>query len=155
MKALVIVLAAAAFFASCTLSPKQTTTQDTLNAKASLKSDSIPGPACYLLLEGTANQDSTRLRLQFSGSDVTGELNWIPAEKDSRTGKITGTRTGNSVKGTWTFMQEGMQDTLSVEFQLAGKILYQRAYKTDPATGRQQLRENGPLDKQFSRIACP
>lgn len=63
-------------------------------------------------------RDSVILNLELTGEVVSGNFNWIPAEKDSRRGTIQATRTGDQVKGNYAFTQEGVQDTLRIEIQL-------------------------------------
>lgn len=63
-------------------------------------------------------RDSIILNLELTGEVVTGNLNWIPAEKDSRRGVIQATKTGDEVKGNYAFTQEGVQDTVFIEIQL-------------------------------------
>jgi hypothetical protein len=114
------------------------------------KQDLSAWDACYLHLEG---RDSTTLKLRMRGS-VEGEFNWIPAEKDARRGTIVARISGDMIKGTWTFMQEGMKDSLPVEFRLKGTRLYQQQYKANPSTGRQYLDAASPFDIVFEKVGC-
>lgn len=65
-------------------------------------------------------RDSIILDLELKGEEVTGSFDWIPAEKDSRRGLIQATKKGDQVQGHYAFMQEGIQDTISIEIQLKG-----------------------------------
>ncbi|RZL99006.1 MAG: hypothetical protein EOO88_60045 [Pedobacter sp.] len=91
---------------------------------------------CFVLTEGTAGQDTTAVHLVIAGDKVTGELKWLPKEKDSRKGTLTGTVNGNEVKAVWSFMQEGVKDSINVAFKLSAQELAQKPLKAG-ADGRQ------------------
>ncbi len=93
---------------------------------------------CFFHTDGTQAQDTTNVSLLINGNKVSGEMNWLPKEKDSRKGTLTGTLTGNDIKALWSFGQEGSTDTMSVEFELRGNALAQKPYKYDEKTGVQQ-----------------
>lgn len=93
---------------------------------------------CFVRTEGAKNQDSTTVNLVMRGSSVTGEMMWLPAEKDRRKGVLSGTRKDDLITAVWTFKQEGMTDTIGVEFQLKKDQLLQRPLITNTKTGRQQ-----------------
>ena len=65
-------------------------------------------------------RDSIILNIEVTGEVVTGNFDWIPAEKDSRRGFIQGTKTGDEINGNYAYTQEGVQDTVSVKIQLEG-----------------------------------
>lgn len=54
--------------------------------------------------------DIEELTLNISGNEVTGEYNWLPAEKDQRKGKLKGTVIGKTISAKYVFMQEGIED---------------------------------------------
>lgn len=93
---------------------------------------------CFVRTEGMKSQDSTTINLVMKGSNVTGEMIWTPYEKDSRKGILSGTRKDDMITAVWTFKQEGMTDTIGVEFKLAKDQLSQKPLITNPKTGRQQ-----------------
>lgn len=93
---------------------------------------------CFYTTEGTAAQDTTKVKLHVNGNKVTGDMNWLPKEKDGRRGTLTGNLNGNVIKALWSYGQEGGTDTLSVEFQLRGNELAQKPYKYDAKTGKEQ-----------------
>ncbi|RYZ97382.1 MAG: hypothetical protein EOP47_21795 [Sphingobacteriaceae bacterium] len=112
------------------------------------------GHACFLHTDGTANQDSTIVYLMVSGSKVTGEMKWLPKEKDSRNGTLEGTQEGNTIKAVWSFMQEGMTDTMAVEFDYSGDKLSQKPFIVNQATGRQQTDTNASHSIAFNKVDC-
>src|ERR1044071_1377826 len=67
---------------------------------------------CYLLVEGTTKQDTKSLRLVVNGDDVTGQLMYLPHQKDGRFGRIIGSRDGDIIYGTWYYEQEGIRDSV-------------------------------------------
>src|SRR5687767_12837438 len=67
---------------------------------------------CFEKLEGANKKDSTIIRLQIDGNQVSGIYWWLPHQKDSRVGDIRGTIHENEISGKWIYMQEGMIDTI-------------------------------------------
>ena len=109
---------------------------------------------CFRRLEGTANQDTSYAQIVINNDKVTGILATIPFEKDSRIGTLLGTRENDMIKGVWVYMQEGMQDTLDVEFKLDADRLVQKSFSVDPKTGRQFLDDKGSFSIEFNKIDC-
>ncbi|NCD69667.1 hypothetical protein [Mucilaginibacter agri] len=93
---------------------------------------------CFLRTEGKNNKDSTSIELVIKGSEVTGQMNWLPYQKDSRKGTLKGTKTGDIIAAQWSFMQEGMQDTLNLKFKLQDTLLMQKPLKLNTKTGREE-----------------
>jgi hypothetical protein len=123
-----------------------------------VSADTIPvtqaDTVCFQRLEGSAKQDISAVRLIILNNEVTGEFMYIPFEKDSRIGTIKGSRNGDIVKGMWTYMQEGIQDSLPVEFKFSGDSLLQKNYSFDSSTGRQFLRDTARFSKAHQKIDC-
>lgn len=94
---------------------------------------------CFVHTDGTSAQDTTAVHLVINADKVSGDMNWIPKEKDSRKGTLLGTLNGNVIKAIWTFSQEGMKDTMAVEFKLSAQQLAQKPFAVNTANGRQQL----------------
>ncbi len=92
---------------------------------------------CFLRTEGTSNQDTTAVHLIINASKLSGEMQWLPKEKDARKGTLSGTISGNDIKAVWTFMQEGAKDTMAVAFQLSQQQLGQKPFKVTN-DGRQE-----------------
>lgn len=98
----------------------------------------VASSLCFLLTEGKSNQDTTSIELVIKGNKVSGQMNWLPYQKDSRKGKLAGVIAGDTIKATWTFMQEGMPDTLGLKFKLNNNQLMQKPLKLNTKTGRDQ-----------------
>lgn len=129
--------------ASCTGNSGNKDGDTTLNKSDTTMANAPDAPAvnmeyCFYATEGTAAQDTTKVNLHINGDKVTGDMNWLPKEKDARKGTLMGNLTGNVIKALWSYGQEGGTDTLSVEFQLRGNQLAQKPYKYDAKTGKQQ-----------------
>ncbi|RZA03969.1 MAG: hypothetical protein EOP47_00965 [Sphingobacteriaceae bacterium] len=97
-----------------------------------------PHALCFLRTEGTKNRDTTSIELVIKGDTVTGLMNWMPYEKDSRKGKLNGTIKNDTINALWSFMQEGMTDTISLKFTVLNNQLMQKPLKLNTTTGRQQ-----------------
>ncbi|WP_158827146.1 hypothetical protein [Mucilaginibacter lacusdianchii] len=118
------------------------TKTDTITTERDIPSALVNGTEHFLHTEGTNHQDSTTVTLNLKGGTVTGQINWMPHEKDSRKGKLAGTRSGDMIDAVWTFMQEGMTDTLKLKFELKNNQLLQKPLKLNTQTGREQTDES-------------
>ncbi|MEJ7693012.1 hypothetical protein [Daejeonella sp.] len=158
MKRLIILFAATLSFAACTSQPDRATAiTDTTVAVNTSVDDShaaVGQKMCFQKLAGTSNQDTTSLKLVMAGDKVTGDFGHYPKEKDQRVGKINATRDGELIKGIWVYMQEGMNDTLQVEFKLSGNKLIQKNYTVNPKTGREVFSEASVFNIKFDKIDC-
>jgi len=107
-------------------------------AKSVMKSPAQDMDYCFVRTEGTSNQDTTAVHLLLKGGKVTGEMKWLPKEKDSRKGTLNGTIKGDEIKAVWSFMQEGMKDSIDVAFKLSAQELAQKPMKVNTTDGRQE-----------------
>lgn len=149
--------AATLSIAACTSTPDKTTDIADTTAADSISVDNENAAAqtlCFQKLDGTSDQDTTLIKLVLDGDKVTGDLEHYPNEKDRRAGKINATRDGGLIKGTWIYMQEGVNDTLQVEFKLSGDKLVQKNYTVDPKTGREVFSEGSVFNLEFDKINC-
>lgn len=79
------------------------------------------GKSCYL---GVVGKDSVKLEIDRSGTNFNGFLSYKRFESDSSLGEINGTISGDTLKGTFNFLSEGMI-SVSDKYFLAkdGKLL--------------------------------
>jgi hypothetical protein len=127
-----------------------TTQTDTIAAVRDVPSAPVNGTQRFVHTEGTNQQDSTTVTLNLQSGTVTGQMNWMPHEKDSRKGTLKGTRNGDMVDATWTFMQEGMTDTLHLKFKFQNDKLLQKPLKLNAKTGREQTDESADYTVPYS-----
>lgn len=140
MKTLIIQAVIGLSIAGCTSAEKDSKDADTVISGDTLATE-IKGDAtsmCFLRTDGTKSQDTTSIELVVKDNKVTGQMYWHPFEKDSRKGALSGTIKGDTVNAVWTFMQEGMQDTLALQFLVKGDDLAQKPLKVNTQTGREQ-----------------
>ena len=142
MKYLALGCIATLFLAACTSSTKTTEVTDTVSNRDTVVKDGKDTAdvyaVCFLHTQG---KDSTSVELLVKDNKVTGHLNWMPYEKDSRKGILEGTIKNDTIRATWSFMQEGMKDTIGVNFLLKGETLAQKPLKFNSKTGREQTDE--------------
>jgi len=103
---------------------------------------SVASSLCFLRTEGKSSQDSTSVELVIKDNKISGQMNWMPDQKDSRKGTLEGTIKGDSINAVWSFMQEGMKDTLSLKFKLSNNELSQKPLKLNVTSGRDQTDES-------------
>ncbi|MFI2741828.1 hypothetical protein ACG2LH_03730 [Zhouia sp. PK063] len=91
---------------------------------AKMDKEEAPTKICFMQVKNDKAgmyeklKDSVMLSLVYKDSTVTGNYNWLPAEKDARIGTIKATKTGNTIKGTYTFMQEGQTQKRDISIRL-------------------------------------
>jgi hypothetical protein len=109
---------------------------------------------CFQAVSGSQRKDTLAVTLNVDGSKVTGDMRNIIFEKDSRKGTLQGELKNRSINAVWTFMQEGMTDTLNLEFQLDEGYLMQRPLKFNTKTGREQTDRGSDKWVKLSPISC-
>lgn len=162
MKIKLCLLLAGALAASCSGNHTNNTADSSatgVNPKDTALANAADAPPvnmqyCFYHTEGTQNQDTTAVNILINGDKVTGKMSWQPKEKDIKKGTIEGTLKGNAIKATWTFMQEGVKDTMTVEFQLRGNGLAQRPYVYDAKTGREQTNAKADYSIVYNMKNC-
>ncbi len=143
MKYIALGCIASLFLAACTSSTKTEVTDTTTTiTKDTVLADGRDTAEVYsVCFLHTMGKDSTAVELMVKGDKVTGHLNWLPYEKDSRKGTLEGAIQNDTVRANWSFMQEGMKDTIAVNFLLKGETLAQKPLKFNSKTGREQTDE--------------
>lgn len=109
---------------------------------------------CFLHTAGTRQQDTTLVRLIIHNNEVTGEMQNMPYEKDQRSGTIHGKKEGHTINAMWTYMQEGMKDSIKVSFRLEKDQLLQKASAFDPQKGREILPDSSTYQIRFDKVDC-
>ncbi len=109
---------------------------------------------CFLRVEGVDYQDTTTVHLIVNEGSVKGEMNWIPKEKDSRKGTLSGTLSDQEIIAVWHYMQEGMSDSMTVAFKLLPQKLAQKPLRVDTATGRQETDKDADYTWLYTLHDC-
>jgi len=144
MKYLNIICAISLLMAACSSNSNKTETKDADKADSAKVETAIVATDtshCFLLTEGTSHQDSTTIELAIKNGKVTGQMNWLPYQKDARKGKLTGTAKGDTINAVWSFMQEGMTDSIGLKLLVSVNQLLQKPLKFDQKTGREHTDE--------------
>jgi predicted small lipoprotein YifL len=109
---------------------------------------------CFERYSGLQKQDTASISIIINGNDVTGRYANYPYEKDSRVGTVVGIKSGNFIKGTWRFQQEGMNDTIGFEFELEGNSLRQKQTSYDANSGREVIADTATFNLEFIKRDC-
>jgi hypothetical protein len=109
---------------------------------------------CFLRADGAGNRDTMKVHLAINGTLVEGSMDYMPYEKDARRGLLSGTVTDDIIKVRWTFSQEGLKDTLSLDLRLTEEALLQRPLKPNPETGREETDISADYGQPMPRINC-
>lgn len=79
------------------------------------------GKSCYL---GVVGKDSAKLEIERNGTTFNGFLSYKRFESDSSLGEVNGTISGDTLKGSFNFLSEGMISVIDKYFLLKdGKLL--------------------------------
>ncbi|MFD2742283.1 MULTISPECIES: hypothetical protein [Sphingobacterium] len=156
MKNFLGVIGLAFVFASCQgNADKSITPNDEQDSTMAVSHGLDNGHYCFVRTEGTENQDTTKVHLLIDQNEISGEMDWIPLEKDARKGTLKGSIEGEDVAVQWTYMQEGMQDTLNLNFRLTkGMELYQKPLKVNTESQREQTDEAAAYSIKYAAVDC-
>jgi hypothetical protein len=71
---------------------------------------------CFRKISGIQNRDTLEMSFRITGKSIQGELRQAIFEKDQRIGPISGEWNGRLFRVAWFYQQEGIRDTLPVQF---------------------------------------
>lgn len=154
MKRLLTLLCATCFLYACNDERDKAETHTTLLEAATEVSTDVADTLCFVRTEGTANHDTTYVRLAIHGDQVQGEMNWQPYEKDGRYGSLHGVKNGDVINANWHYTQEGYSDSMPVIFKMEGDVLLQKEGSVDEKTGREFVAENANFSVKFLKANC-
>lgn len=158
MKKLLPIAFAAFALAACGESTVQTTDDTDTGyvavADTGIDKGEVAQSMCFQKLSGNSKQDTATLHLNIIGENVTGDFENRPFQKDARKGAIAATYRNDLIKGIWVYMQEGVADTLPVEFKLTDNKLIQKNYTVDPKTGREVFSDASVFNIEFQKVDC-
>ncbi|MDB5012887.1 MAG: hypothetical protein JWQ25_1089 [Daejeonella sp.] len=109
---------------------------------------------CFQKVSGISGQDTATIQLLIHGESVSGRFSNVPSEKDARIGTLTGIKKNDVIMGIWAYSQEGMADSLQIEFKLSGNTLLQKDFKIDRKTGREVITDSSKFSIVFNKIKC-
>jgi hypothetical protein len=138
---------------ACNNNPNTRVLNDSAStSETDVKNDSMS--VCFQRYSGTTNQDTFTVHLVIRDGRVDGELVEMPYEKDTRRGTLKGTMQDSLIRTTWSYIQEGQQDTLQVVFKLKDGDLLQQQYNVDSKTGRQYLSDTNAFSIRYTPLDC-
>lgn len=113
---------------------------------------------CFLSSYGVdANyQDTTTVKLTIIGNEVTGRYDWIPAEKDSARGTLTGTIKNGIITAIYDYMIEGNNQKEEVVFKMEVNQLLVKKGKLEEIGGILKLKnpETAEFSEAIPRVIC-
>jgi len=107
---------------------------------------------CFVLSYGVdpKYQDTTTANLTIVGSNVTGTYDWIPAEKDSARGVLTGTKNGDIITAIYDYVIEGSKQREEKIFKMEVNQLLVKRGELHEVDGVLKLKN--PEIAKFSEI---
>ncbi len=130
MKQVILVFGAFSLFAC---NSKPTITETTTTIKLPIAVGFLVDTRCYLKTEGP---DSTKVRLIFKGDNVTGNMEWLPSEKDGAIGTLAGKRSNDTIYVDYNFVIEGDNAIESKIFVLKGDKLIELSGELEDKNGK-------------------
>lgn len=125
--------------------PAGGTEQQTSSAKSEAKD------YCFRQVTG---KDTFRAHLHVEDGKVSGNMDNIPDQKDARRGSITGIIVGDEIKAVWHFQQEGMNDSISLNFKLTKNALKQRPSIVNQSSGREEPDTKADYTISIPKVDC-
>ncbi len=126
---------------------------EVMNEEEAIMKHSFPDELCYLMTEGSNNEDSNIIHLKFNGNNVTGEMKLLPWQKDASVGIIQGTKTGDIINLEWIYFQEGMKYTEPVVLKMYDNKVMQKATEVND-NGETIIPEGAGFVRSYKKVDC-
>lgn len=89
-----------------------------------VQEEMVANESQIVCFQGIVKKDTINLSLQFdNNNEVKGDLSYLFFEKDKSKGVILGQMIGDTLKGNYTFMSEGIESSREIVFLRKGKIM--------------------------------
>jgi translation initiation factor IF-1 len=115
-RSLLIIMPLFIQFTSCKTTPNKTPPVPT-DTIQSISNKSAAINKCFMRISGKQKRDTLKINLQIVRGSLAGEMTNDIFEKDIRRGKLRGKINGKEISAVWTFIQEGIIDSVSVNFR--------------------------------------
>lgn len=103
-------------FTSCKTTPNKTSLVPTETIQ-SISNKSAAINKCFMRISGKQKRDTLTINLQIERDNLAGEMTNDIFEKDIKRGKLRGKVNGKEISAVWTFIQEGITDSVRVNFR--------------------------------------
>lgn len=157
MRILFLFIAFISLFA-CKNSPTEQESNSSTQAITEPEETMLTNTYCFLLSYGVdANyQDTTTVKLTIIGDEVTGSYDWIPAQKDSARGTLTGTIKNGIITAVYDYMIEGSQQKEEVIFKMEVNQLLVKKGELEEVGDMLKLKnpETAKFSEVIPRIIC-
>lgn len=89
-----------------------------------VQEEMVANESQIVCFQGIVKKDTINLSLQIdNNNEVKGDLSYLFFEKDKSKGVILGQMIGDTLKGNYTFMSEGIESSREIVFLRKGKIM--------------------------------
>ncbi len=150
------------FFAVCLLAmascqnagPTDTETTGADTTAVETPAAATPEVSCFYLAEG---KDTTWASLTIAADGtVTGSFDWVPWEKDSARGTLTGKKDGEVITAMYDYMIEGSQQKEEKMFKISGGQMFEaNGELTEGEGGILKLKDPAKVEwKAFAKMEC-
>jgi hypothetical protein len=144
MKRIALLLLSTITIIACKSKTDETQTADSTAAIAKDTVATATKPSgeetlCFELKEG---KDVTTVKLVMKGDSITGEMEWLPWEKDGAVGTLKGKKVGEEIIVDYEYVIEGSSQMEEKIFKIDGeKLLIKEGELTETKTGKLVLKD--------------
>jgi hypothetical protein len=136
-------------------SSKDSTKSTDTVATAINNQEETEAPMCFLFAE---NKDSTFVRLYFDGENVTGNMRWMPNEKDGAIGTLQGKIKDNIITADYNYVIEGSEQVEEKIFVLKDNdnILEEKSGELEDKNGKLIIKDPAKATVQttLKKVDC-
>ena len=132
--------------------PTKTETVEELESTQEPEETVLTNRYCFLSTTGTDPnyQDTVQIKLLVIGNEVTGSYDWIPADKDSARGTLTGTMDNKIITAIYDYVIEGSNQKEEMIFKMEVNQLLVKRGELEEVDGLLKLKN--PDEAKFSEV---
>jgi hypothetical protein len=157
MKKIVLYYSFILALSACKSKDTETQTSDSTTSNADTVAIATAPVAETLCFEEKVGKDLTTVRLTIEGNKVTGNMEWLPWEKDQARGTLLGEKKGNEIIADYEYMIEGSNQLEEKIFVLEGDKLLVKSGELEDKNGKLTLKDRtkATIGQTLTKVACP
>jgi hypothetical protein len=109
---------------------------------------------CFIKTGGKSNRDTATVKLIIGGQMAEGEMSDRIWEKDARKGKLQGAVNDNILHMVYVFMQEGVEDSMKLDFKLSDSALFQKPIIYNKTDGKPMQDTSADYTVKYFKTEC-
>lgn len=156
MKKIVLQLSFMMILGACQSKNTESTTTSTNNANTDTLAAATGPVTETLCFEEKVGKDITTVKLIIKGNSVSGNMEWLPWEKDRATGTLKGQKNGNEIIADYDYMIEGVNQSEEKIFILEGDKLSVKSGELEEKNGKLVMKNpaKAVIGQVLTKVAC-